>query len=72
MERNSEVPLSKKPAFSYSKCGRLSVTDYNLGREHRDITNRVQYFHVDFGNWLLTCCIHIYSFLITVRVDYHS
>lgn len=72
MERNSEVPLSKKPTFPYSKCGRLSVTDYNLGREHRDITNRVQYFHVDFGNWLLTCCIHIYSFLITVRVDYHS
>lgn len=57
MERNSEVPLSKEPAFLYSKCGRLSINDYNMGREHKDIQTECNIFMLI----LVTGCLHAVS-----------
>lgn len=57
MGRNSEVPSSKWPACFFLKCGRLSSSDHNMGKEHKRHSYKGQCFH---GDLVAGCLYAVY------------
>lgn len=51
--RNSEVPLSQELVFCYSKCRRMSITDYNMGGKYK----RQAFKHKLLALTLVTGCL---------------